>query len=553
MNSDFRQSSEKGSNRVTGSIPQAESNPESKIDRLNILALLEPRAYPHPVKSCELIETHISWVILTGEFAYKIKKPVDLGFLDFSTLEKRLFYCREELRLNRRLAANIYLDVIAITGTAEQPVIKGLDENNDQVIDYAVKMRQFPQPAQLDRMLLHGGLRAKYIDAFARRVATFHQQLEAADKTTKYGDLDLVWQPVWENFEKIRKQINDCKYATMLDQFEQWSRSKFEFLKPVFQQRKQDGFIRECHGDMHLRNLVWLDNKPVLFDCIEFNPELRWIDVISDIAFLVMDLQDRQQPQLAQRFLNQYLEYTGDYAGLAVLSYYMFYRAMVRAKVDAIRASQAGISRDEKDESEKSLASYLELAQMYTRRVTTRIIITRGLSASGKTTITQALMEQENIIRIRSDVERKRLFGLKAEQDARAEAGQGIYISSATERTYEKLAELAGKILDSGYSVVVDATFLNSLYVKKFKAIAKNKQIPFCILEFKASKQTLEQRIINRKQDASDADLAVLDKQVKQWQELSDNDKKNMIAINTEKDIDIDNLIESITAVPLTR
>ncbi len=540
MNPDSRQSA--GTDSKWG----AKSNPESEPDLFNISALLEPRAYPHPVKSCELIETHISWVILTGDFAYKIKKPVNLGFLDFSTLEKRLFYCEEELRLNKRLAANIYLDVVAITGAPEQPVITGLSGRENQIIDYAVKMHQFPQQAQLDRMLLNGELRAEHIDAFARRVSDFHRQADVADDTTKYGDVEQVWQPVQENIEQIRSWINNHKYDAILDEIEQWLGLEFEMLKPVFEQRKQGGFIREGHGDMHLRNLAWINNEPVLFDCIEFNPELRWIDVISDIAFLVMDLQDRQQDQLAQRFLNQYLEHTGDYAGVAVLPYYLFYRAMVRAKVDAIRAGQAGISRDEKAEAEKDLAGYLELAQSYTGRVAPKLIITRGLSASGKTSITQTLLEQLDAIRIRSDVERKRLFGLKANQSAKAEAGKGIYTPSATERAYEKLAEFAEEILDAGYSVIVDATFLNNSYIKQFKMIADKKQIPFLILEFSAAEQTLRQRIINRKQGASDADLAVLEQQLKQRQDLSDSEKNKVIEINTEEPIDFGLLIENI-------
>lgn len=540
MNLDSRQSAGTGSKRG------AKSNPESEPDLFNISALLEPRVYPHPVKSCELIETHISWVILTGEVAYKIKKPVNLGFLDFSTLEKRLFYCQEELRLNRRLAASIYLDVVAIAGAPEQPVITGLSGEKNQIIDYAVKMRQFPQRVQLDRMLLNGELRAEHIDAFAQRISDFHQQVGVADETTKYGDPEQVCKPVQENFEQIRAQINEHEYDAILDELEQWSGSEFKTLKPIFEQRKQGGFIRECHGDMHLRNLAWVNKEPVLFDCIEFNPGLRWIDVISDIAFLVMDLQDRQQMQLAQRFLNQYLEHTGDYAGIAILAYYLFYRAMVRAKVDAIRAGQAGISRDEKAEAEKDLAGYLELAQSYSRRIAPKLIITRGLSASGKTTITQALLEQLAAIRIRSDVERKRLFGLKVNQSAKADAGKGIYTSPATKRVYAKLAELTDGILDAGYSVIVDATFLNSSYIKQFKMVADKKQIPFLILEFGASEQTLRQRIINRKQGASDADLAVLEQQLKQRQDLSDSERKDVIEINTEEPVDFARVIESI-------
>ncbi len=519
-------------------------DPESGL--FDVRVLLKSQLYPHPVKHCELIETHISWVILTGDFAYKIKKPVNLGFLDFSTRAKRLFFCQEELRLNRRLAADIYLDIVAITGSSEKPAITVLQGNKHHIIDYAVKMRQFPQQAQLDRMLQKGELRAEHIDAFAERVADFHQQADVADDSIEQGDPERVRRPVQENFAQIRAQINRHNYDAILEELELWEGPEFESLKPIFQQRKKAGFIREGHGDMHLRNLAWIDNKPVLFDCIEFNRGLRWIDVISDIAFLVMDLQYRNQPQLAQRFLNEYLERTGDYAGVAVLPYYLFYRAMVRAKVDAIRAGQVGISPEEKARAEKDLTAYLALAQSYTQRAAPVLIITRGLSASGKTTITQTLLEQLSAIRIRSDVERKRLFGLKANQEDKADMGKGIYTSSATARTYGKLAELANEILEAGYSVIVDATFLKNLHVEQFEAMAKKKQILFSILVFNASEQTLRQRIMNRKQGASDADLAVLEQQLKQQQDLSDSYGKKVININTEEPLDFRSIIQKI-------
>ncbi|MDH5572481.1 MAG: phosphotransferase, partial [Gammaproteobacteria bacterium] len=328
----------------------------------NIAALLDPSVYPHTVTQCELIETHISWVILTGAYAYKIKKPVNYGFLDFSTLEKRHKYCQEELRLNRRLAGNIYIEVVAITGTFEQPEVTEHLINGNNVIEYAVKMQQFPQQDQLDRMLAADKLLPGHIDAFADRIAEFHQQIDIADMSTIYGNVEQVCVPLQENLAQIRNSVRDSEHRSVLVELEQWGNSEFKTLKNVFLQRKQAGFVRECHGDMHLRNLAWIENKPVLFDCIEFNAELRWIDVISDIAFLVMDLQDRDQPQLAQRFLNRYLEITGDYEGVAVLPYYLFYRALVRAKVDAIRASQSGISQKEKSDAERDMAGYLKLA-----------------------------------------------------------------------------------------------------------------------------------------------------------------------------------------------
>ena len=511
---------------------------------LNVSALLKPSVYPHAVEHCELIETHISWVILTGEYAYKIKKPVNLGFVDFSTLEKRHHYCLEELRLNRRLAASLYLDVVAITGTSEHPDIKEEPDNKSTVIEYAVKMRQFQQQAQLDRMLLADKLLPEHIDAFAQRIAEFHQQIDIADSSAKYADIEQVCRPVKDNFEQIQYYINNEKYQSILAELEQWADSEYKRLEVVFQQRKQNGYVRECHGDMHLRNLAWVDNEPLLFDCLEFNPELRWIDVINDIAFLVMDLQDRQQPQLAQRFLNKYLEHTGDYAGITVLPYYLFYRALVRAKVDAIRAAQSGISTDEKVEAEKDMAAYLELAQCYTRGTQPKLIITRGMSASGKTTIGGMLLEKLPAIRIRSDVERKRLFGLKAEQSAQSASGEGIYSAEASKRTYKKLAEVASNIIEAGFSVIVDATFINLEPRTQFQALAKDKNVPLIILEFTASPETLRQRIINRHGDASDADINVLEHQIGQWQELSD--KENIIKINTEEPVNIMYLLEKI-------
>ena len=277
---------------------------------LNVAALLTPESFNHPVTRIELLETHISWVILTGPYAYKIKKPVNLGFLDFSTLAQRQHFCKEELRLNRRLAPDIYLDVILIRGTADSPHFGGAGD----VIDYAVKMRQFPQAAQLDRLLQQDKLPSEYLDAIAEVVAQFHDNIEKASATSQYGEPAQVWQPVAENFAQIRERETRTALLKQLATLHDWSLSNFERLKPVFSQRKHDGFVRECHGDLHLRNIAWFEDKPLIFDCIEFNPDLRWIDVISDLTFLFMDLIDRAQPALAYRLLNRYLTHTGDYA-----------------------------------------------------------------------------------------------------------------------------------------------------------------------------------------------------------------------------------------------
>jgi aminoglycoside phosphotransferase family enzyme/predicted kinase len=513
----------------------------------NISSMLKPEVYDHPAKNIELIETHISWVILTGDFAYKIKKPVDFGFLDFSTLEKRHNFCKQELALNRKLAPAIYLDVVAITGTADKPRLSG----SGPVFEYAVKMAQFPQSAQLDNKLAAGKLKLEHMDAIAHMVADFHQTTDVADETMDYGNKDAVYQPVEENFKQINEHLDTGDYTNKLTSLSQWSKSELIKQQTVFTQRKADGFIRQCHGDMHLRNLVWLGNKPMAFDCIEFNPTLSWIDVISEVAFLIMDLQHRLQHQLANRFLNSYLEVTGDYAGLSVLPYYLCYRALVRAKVAALRLEQKSITKKEKEQILTEFETYLELATAYAQRQKARLIIMRGLSASGKSTVSQQLLETLGAIRIRSDVERKRLFGIDSTNNltsdkTQSEIDSGIYSAQASLQTYIKLAELASEIIRAGYSVVVDAAFLKHEQREPFQLLANNLAVSYTILEVTAPAEVLRQRISKRKNDISDADLAVLEHQLTSWQALQKDEINSAISINTTDVLDIDLVIDII-------
>jgi len=507
-----------------------------------ISAMLKPEFYDHPIQSCQLIETHISWVILTGDFVYKVKKPVNFGFLDFSTLEKRKFYCEEELRLNRRLAPDLYLDVIQISGSTDNPVLAG----KSKALEYAVKMLEFSQDMQLDHVLARNGLQQDMIDSIASLIAGFHQTIKTSKDDMDYGNPEKVYQPIKENFIQIRERVTEQSKLELLSTLEQWSEDTFYKIKNVFAQRKKNGFIRECHGDLHLRNLAWYKNKPLAFDCLEFNANFRWIDVISEIAFLIMDLEDHQQPKLAQRFLNRYLELSGDYEGCSMLRFYLVYRAMVRAKVDAIRTNQEGISKQELVQANKEFYSYLQLALTYTKQEPPIIIITRGMSASGKSTITQPLLEKLGAIRIRSDIERKRLFNIKSDEDSHADAEQGIYTTEATKKTYLKLLELAGSIIDAGLPVIVDATFSTTEQRRLFKELATKKQARFIILEFVATNETLKQRILDRKNDVSDANLNILENQIKNWQPLQQDEKANSILIDTEKPFDIDTLLNRL-------
>jgi len=513
-----------------------------------IAGLLSPGAYEHPVGAIELIETHASWVILTGQFAYKIKKPVDLGFLDFSTLAKRRFYCEEEVRLNRRLAPDIYLGVVPVTGSPEAPRL-----GHGAAIEYAVKMRQFPPSAQLDQLLDRQELQGRHLDAFAQLIADFHQRVTVAGSGQHYGDPEAVLKPATENFPDLRARLTDPVLAGHVDALENWTNTAFSHLRDDFRQRKRAGFVRECHGDLHLRNLAWVDNRPLAFDCLEFSPDLRWIDVLCEVAFLVMDLQARRQPALAWRFLNQYLEHTGDYAGLPVFPFYLTYRALVRAKIDAIRAGQPDIDDQQKAVAEQECRGYLDLARDYTQPAPPRLILTRGVSASGKTTLTGALLEGLKLIRIRSDVERKRAFGLRADADAHAAFGQGIYSAAASRQTYARLLALAGKVLGAGFSVVIDAAFLRAEQRSPFTALAAARGIDCTILEITAPPATLRERIASRARGASDADIDILERQLASWEPLTTDEARYALPVNAGPPVDTAELMNRIRTLQQTR
>ena len=498
-----------------------------------ITALQNPALYDHPVTALTLVETHISWVILTGPFAYKIKKPVNLGFLDFSTLPLRQQYCEAELRLNKRLAPEYYLSVVAITGTASAPRWQG----EGPAIEYAVKMRQFPQAMELDRIAKSGQLRRVHLEQLAADVADFHATLPKAEASMTYGDPDAVWQPIAENFQQLQPCCQSVTSREQLASLHDWCVASHAELLALLQQRKSTGCIRECHGDMHLANMFLAQERVVVFDCIEFNPALRWIDVISEIAFLTMDLRDRRHPELARCFLDRYLQHSGDYAGLALLNYYQVYRAMVRAKVACIRLQQADLNATESKQLAVETQDYLALGEHFTRTTTPTLFITHGLSGSGKTFFTDALIAAFDVVRVRSDVERKRLVGLSATAKTDSGVDSGLYAAEMGARTYAQLASAANDILHSGYHALVDATFLQQAQRAQFAQLAHELNVPMVILHFTATPETLQRRIQSRQRnacDASEADLPVLQRQRERVEPLTTAEQVNTIEIDTE-------------------
>jgi len=463
----------------------------------------------------QFIQTHISTIILSGELVYKLKKPVDFGFLDYSTLDKRHKNCLEEVRINKGFAPKLYLGVIPITGTIENPRIDG----EGRVLDYAVKMRRFSQSDQLDNIVEQDGLEIESMDKIARVIARFHEESVPVDAASDYGEPQRVLSPMLENFDLLQRVAAEHALDTGLSSVIAWTHKQFEKLKLLLQRRKKEGFVRECHGDMHLHNMALHEGKLILFDAIEFNTYLNHIDVISDLAFLLMDLEYRGLVNHSCRLLNHYLELTGDYEGVGLLDFYKTYRAMVRAKVAALRVAQE-MEADERRAVMEEVIRYINLALSYTEEKEAFLIIMHGFSGSGKSTCALMMVEQYGALRI------------------------------PTKATYERLLELAISVYEGGYSVIVDATFLKQWQRRLFWELSSEVEIPFLILDLQCNTEIMRNRIEERSDtgiDISEADLDVLEKQMQTAEPLSNKEMEICFVVDCSSMESIKRAIHSVS------
>ncbi|WP_342349400.1 AAA family ATPase [uncultured Nitrospira sp.] len=497
-----------------------------------VASLQNPKCYAHPVSQVTLVETHISWVFLTGRYVYKIKKPVLFSFVDFSTLEKRKWFCEEEVRLNGRLAPHLYLGVVSITGSPSDPRMDG----DGCPFEWAVKMKQFPPNQEFHNLLERGSLDESVVGQLARDIGIFHSRLDPAEDLMPYGEPDMVWQPITECFEDIPHTALPARIQSCLQDIQEWINQEWRRLRSIIKQRKASGQIRECHGDLHLGNIALLEDRICVFDALEFEPRLRWIDVISEVAFLVMDLESRDRVDLAYWFLNCYLEVTGDYAGMSVFRLYEVYRALVRAKVAGLRLAQVEPGNAVREDILQEISRYVEFAHRLMMPSPPMLMLMHGVSGTGKTTVSTEVVKALGAMRVRSDVERKRIHAEQPKIVVGQETSKSLYSPDMTRATYDRLWDLANTMLQAGYSVVVDATFIESAQRQSFIRLAHERLVSVVILDVWAPDEVLAERIASRakqRTDASDATIGVMEQQKAKGEPLTKLEQDTSIRLDS--------------------
>jgi len=483
-----------------------------------IRALTKPGILPGSTGPVTIIQTQMSWVLLTADYAFKFKKPVNLGYVDYTTLEKRLFYCRREIELNRRLCPDSYLGVVVVTADGGQYQLDGTGET----ADYAVKMKRLPQNRMLDWLLQNGEVTPDMLKAVADRVAGFHRQAETSRHIAAYGSPESVRFNAVENFEQTARYTGPVAPARSMRRIKEFTLAFLDTKQDLLAGRVEAGRIRDCHGDLHSSHICFTDQL-CIYDCIEFNDRFRYADTASEAAFLAMDLDHYGRADLGDVFVRHYIEASGDTGAESLLRFYKCYRAMVRAKVNCFKLDDPYVSGDEKAVSRDTARLYFDLAESYTLEKPV-LLATTGLTGSGKSTLARALGRRMGMVVISSDIVRKKLAGVPATQHFYDSVDSGIYSAEFSRLTYETMLEQAGYWLSRGVSVVLDATFTLSQSRLAAAGLARRHGADFGILEFRIDDNQalarLEERM-NQPGNVSDGRSEIYFKLKREYQPLT--------------------------------
>lgn len=485
-------------------------------------ALANPAAYPYPVDAVEVRQTHISAVFLAGAFVYKLKKPVAPGFLDFTTLEKRLHFCREEVRLNRRLAPDVYLDVVPV---AQTPTGVRL-EADGEVVEWAVKMRRLPAGATVLEQLRRGAVDARLIGALARRIASFHSGAEANERIASFGRFEAVARSVRDVFERAAPRACEAGGRAVFNRVRLLTEEWLTRLRPLIDGRAARGVPRDCHGDLHLDHVYHVPAQAppddfVVIDCIEFNECFRFIDPVADMAFAAMDLAFHGRRDLARAFADVYFRATGDDEGRALLPLYTAYRAAVRGMVDGLLLAEKEVPATERAAAGTRARGHwlLALAELEPPDRRPCLLLVTGLPGTGKSTLARELAGSAGFDVIRSDVVRKELAGLPAHEPSPAPVREALYAHERTDRTYAECLSRAERLLVEGRRVLVDATFREERQRKQFLDTAIRYGVPAAVLVCTVSPETARRRLEARNGGASDADWSIYLRVAAGWEE----------------------------------
>ncbi|MFZ3208992.1 MAG: AAA family ATPase [Geobacteraceae bacterium] len=499
-------------------------------------SLLTPSAYKEPTNSVNLLQTHVSCLFITDNYVYKIKKPVDFGFLNFTTIDQRRFYCNEEVRLNRRLCPDIYLGVVEVREDAGKATFAGTGE----IIDYAVMMKRLPDERMLDRMLAEGKVIDADIRSVARTVAKFHLGAERGPDIDAYGSLECIRS----NWEESLRQVAAFAEITLASRdlrlIREWVEGYMADNGELFAKRMANGFIRDCDGDIHLENIS-LSEEVYIFDCIEFNHRFRYSDTAADIAFLLMDLEYHGQRHFAEVFLDEYLAVTGDREIVRMLDFYKVYRAVVRGKVISFRLNDPAIPEPEREAARETAYRYFRLARGYIlrRRLPPTLFITCGLMGSGKSRVATQLAWELGLDSTNSDVTRKELTDTPLQFHNRTAYGEGIYTQAITEATYRAMLTSAEASLVSGQGIIVDAGFRSKEYRAMFHRMADRIGVSFTIIWTDCPEETVRRRLYDRQkqpQEVSDGRWELFLRQ-KEGLEPPTSDEGHLIFVDTSRPI----------------